>query len=220
MMNIHRLFSLPRFLFRDRGETGLPAQALQQWHVSFSWLLALPVRTRLRCTFVTGPRMLRSDPVGDGPKDDFDLNAFELFGAEFENLVESFLPDLSTGLLIQTVLPLDGRRTHRSLAAPSTGLVADETGFERNLEEEDDAGDAKAAGQRLQLPSGLGSESSGVYDAEAIDAQALFDETVHQGEGLRLEALVALVVANERADLVGRDDLCRPKATRGERRLP
>jgi hypothetical protein len=90
------------------------------------------------------PRSLRN-----GTKDNLNLNLVQVFVAQFDDLVKSFLPNVRLGLPKSQVLALDHRTSYRPLARS----VTLDTFLERNIKKENHARNLKPLCQfKIFLP--------------------------------------------------------------------
>ena len=148
----------------------------------------------------------------DGPEDDFGLHVAHVRRAEFDDLVESFLPHAGSRLHEQFVLVLDGGPAY----GPLTAGVAFQAGFERDIKEQGNDRHVKSSRQFEQVLAGGRSQRSRIHHAEPVDTQPLFHQKMKQRKSLGLVALVTLIVADEGARLIGRNDLRGPEMLRRE----
>ena len=111
---------------------------------------------------------------------------------ELDDLIKALALEIPAFPLKKAVLALNHRPPHRALA----GLIAGDTDLQRNVEEKNHTRHAMLAGQVEQGLACLMCERRGIDHAEAVEAQALLDDEIHQCESLGGVALVTLVVAH------------------------
>jgi hypothetical protein len=158
-----------------------------------------------------GPAVVRAR-TRHGPEHHLNLGLIHVCIQQLDDLIESFLSNGGLGLLEELVLTFD----HRPAYDPLTGLVPLEAFSQRHIEEEKHARNLVPSRQVQKIFPRLGREGRRIHNAQTVQDQALLDEEMNKSEGLGLESLVALVIANPAARPIGRDDLSRPKPPRRE----
>jgi hypothetical protein len=110
-------------------------------------------------------------------------------------LVKSLLPNRRLGLLQGLALPLDNCPADRTL----TLGITFEAGFQGHVEKDQRRRNMASSCQIEQILPRLGGQRRRVNHAKPVHRKPLFQQKMQQGKGLRVEALVALVIANEGA---------------------
>jgi hypothetical protein len=151
----------------------------------------------------------------DGPEQDFDLDTFQIALCEFHNLPKSFLANRVLRLHEVLILTLQNRTAHGAFAL----LITLDARFQRHIKKQQGCGHLAPLRQSQQVLSRLIGERGGVDDAQTIQREPLFDEELNESKGLRVEALIAFVVANEGARPIGGNDLGWPKVAFGKCRF-
>jgi hypothetical protein len=141
--------------------------------------------------------------LGDGAKDNLNLDFVQFFIPKFDNFVEPFLANFRLGLLESLVMALDHRTPNRPLAR----LVALDALLQRNIKKENYAGNVEPLRQFLVFLAMLGNKRRRIHHTEAVQAKAQLREGVYQGESLGLKALIPLVVAHPSPRPVRRNNL-------------
>jgi hypothetical protein len=157
---------------------------------------------------------LRTPPRGqgrlrNGTKDNLNLNFVQVIIAKFDDLVESFLPDIRLSLTKSQIVTLDHRTPYRPLPRP----VTLDTFLEWNIEKEDHAGDLKPLCQFKEFSPMGRSKRCGIHHTEPVQPQSQFREVVDKSERLGMKALIPLVVADATSRPVRSDDLRGAKVT-------
>jgi len=159
----------------------------------------------------------------DGPRrsgyrteQNIDADRIQVVLTELDDLVKALALKIAAFPRKNAVLALNHRPPHRALA----GLIARDTDLQWNVEEENNARHPVLAGQVEQGLSCLRCERRGIHHTEAVEAQALLDDEIHQCESLGGVALIALVVAHQRPGMVGGDNLRRPEVARRKGGFP
>jgi hypothetical protein len=114
------------------------------------------------------------------------------------------------------VLALDRRRAD---AAALAGAVAGDRLRQREVEHDRDRPALALAGEVHELLSIFGAHGGGVDHREPAVAEALAREQVYELEGVGGGGLCALIVGDQRPEMIGRDDLGRPEVAGREARL-
>jgi hypothetical protein len=166
------------------------------------------VRTRLRPLANCGAARRWTE-------DNLDSHPVDVRVGNLHNLVKALLADAGGRLHEQLVLPLDHGPAYGALAG---GVTLDAL-LERHRKEEHHAGNLVLARQLQQILPRRRRQRRGIHHAQPIEFQSPFDQKMHQGEGLRLKALVALIVADEGPRLIRRDNLGGPEMASGKTRF-
>jgi len=146
----------------------------------------------------------------NGAEDNLNLNFVQVTVSEFNNLVKALLANIRFALLKSQVVTLDDGNAD----GPFPQLIALQAFLQRYVKEEDYTRNLKPLRQIQELPAVGRGERSGIDHAEPVQAQAQFRQVADQGEGLGIESLVALVVADPASGPVRGDDLRRAKVAR------
>jgi hypothetical protein len=142
-----------------------------------------------------------------GTENDLDPRSAKILIAQFNHLVETLLPQARLRSLEELVLTFDNWPADGSLSP----LIALDAFLERDIEKQDHARHPVSPRQFQEILAGLRRECGGIDHAKPVRAQALLDEEMNELEGLRTEALVALVVAYAPARPVGGNHLRGPE---------
>jgi hypothetical protein len=153
--------------------------------------------------------------LGDGTKDNFNLDFVQVRITQFDDLVKSLLPEFRLGLRESRVLTLD----HGTSYSPFPRPVALDTFLQGNIKQEDRAGNLKPLCQLEVFPPVGHRERRRINHTEPVQSQPQLREEVDQSEGLGLKTLIPLVVAHSTTRPVRRDDLRGTEVALGKSRL-
>jgi hypothetical protein len=151
----------------------------------------------------------------NGAKDNLNLDLVHDFVAQFDDFVKSFPANVRFSLLKSQVLALDHRTPHRPLARS----VTLDAFLERNIKQENHAGNLKPLCQFKVFPAMGRSERRRIHHTEPVQAQSQLREEVDESESLGLKTLIPLVVAHVSSRPVRGDDLGGTKEAARESRL-
>jgi hypothetical protein len=150
--------------------------------------------------------------LGNRTEDDFNLDVVHVHISKVEDLVKSFPPNVRLSLSKRQILPLDHLAPYR----PFTRAVPLDTFLQRNIKEEDHAGNLISPCQFKEFPSMGRRERSRIHHTEPVQAQSQLREVADKSERLGVEALVPLVVAYAPSRPVRGDDLRGAEMTLGK----
>ena len=137
------------------------------------------------------------------PELDLKSNRFNVPVVKFHNLLKAFLPNCVQGKRKVLKLLFDHRSSDRTLAHFIPGCA----GFKRHVKNDHRRRNLIALRQREQIPASLSGQRGGIDDAQPIQNKPLMDDEMNEIERLRVESLVALVVAYNRSSPVRGNNL-------------
>lgn len=172
---------------------------------------ALPKR-RSRTLRSSGRARIRPLGALHWPEEDFNLELVRIASLKLYDLIKPLLSNQVLRQLEGLVLALDDGAPHGTLPL----LVTFDAGFQRYVKEDQRRRYLTLLCQTQQILTSLGGQRRGVHYAQPVQRQSLHEQEVDQVKGLLVEALIAFVVANERAGPVRRNDLGGPKVPFGK----
>ncbi len=152
----------------------------------------------------------------DGPEQDLDLDLLLVSILKHHDLIEPFPMNRFSALLEGLILALNDVPAHGALSL----FVVLDTSLERHIEDQQRGRHLVPFCQVEQLFSVLRGQRRGIDHAEAVQRQPLFDQETHQGKGLRIIALVALLVGHPATRPIRRNNLGGAEVPLGKRGFP